>query len=292
VPKEEHGKTVWVLALEDGPAALADLIVLDEVSMVDEKMANDVRAFGKKILVMGDPAQLPPVGGAGAFIARDPDFFLTEIHRQAAESPILRIATMLRQGQMPEYGDYGQGVVVAKLNAETAQQVYREETQPIVAINRVRMTITQQIRRARGYEGALPLLGERVMCGRNNREMAIFNGGLGTLTADAKVLHDGKNIRFSVQMEDLARELKMLPVNRALFDMHFDQTIQKPEYLEKGIELFDWGFVLTAHKAQGSEYDDVSIVDDAGVFRGDQWKWRYTAATRASERMLFLRRQR
>lgn len=291
VPKDVEGKTVWVLGGESAPAALADLIILDEVSMVDTRMANDVRSFKKKILVMGDPAQLPPVGGAGAFLTRDPDAFLTEIHRQAAESPILRIATMLRQGQMPDYGCYGDGVVIAPLTATSADLVYRPETQAIVAINRVRMTINQQIRRLRGFEGELPLAGERVMCCRNNRDLAIFNGGLGEATTDARRLVDGLNIRMSVQMEDVANELKLLPMNPALFAMHFDQTIAKPEHLSKGIELFDWGYTLTCHKAQGSEFDDATIIDDAGAFRADQWKWRYTAVTRASERLAFLRRR-
>lgn len=291
VPKDEGGKTVWVLGGESAPASMADLIVLDEVSMVDEKMANDVRSFKKKILVMGDPAQLPPVGGAGAFLARDPDAFLTEIHRQAAESPILRIATMLRQGQMPADGDYGDGVIVGPLTGASAELVYRPETQAVVALNRVRMTINKQIRLRRGFGGELPLAGERVMCCRNNRDLAIFNGGLGEATTDARQLIDGLNIRMSVQMEDVTNELKMLPMNPALFAMHFDQTVAKPEHLSKGIELFDWGYTLTAHKAQGSEFDDVTIIDDAGAFRADQWKWRYTAVTRASERLAFLRRR-
>lgn len=288
VPDEVNGKTVFVLALDSAPAAFADLIVLDEVSMVDMKMADDVRAFGKKILVMGDPAQLPPVGGAGAFLTRDPDFFLDEIHRQAAESPIIRIATMFRQRQMPDFGDYGDGVVVAKLRGDNAGLAYREETQTIVAINRVRQTLNKQIRTRRGFEGRDPLKGERVICCRNDRDAGIFNGGLGELLTDSRRLLDGENFRLTVEMEDLKFPLQSIPVNVSLFDGHFDETIVKPERLSKGVQLFDFGYVLTCHKAQGSEFDDVTVIDDSGVFRADQWKWRYTAATRASERLQHL----
>src|SRR5882724_7414266 len=91
----ETGELRFRLAI-DGPASEADLIVLDECSMVGEQMARDLRSFRKPILVMGDPGQLPPVNGAGAFTNRTPDVFLTEIHRQAAESAILRIATLAR----------------------------------------------------------------------------------------------------------------------------------------------------------------------------------------------------
>jgi exodeoxyribonuclease V len=77
----------------------AALIVLDEVSMVGDEMARDLLAFGKPILVLGDPGQLPPIKGDGAFTNTAPDVMLTEIHRQAGESAIIRLATMARQGR-------------------------------------------------------------------------------------------------------------------------------------------------------------------------------------------------
>jgi nucleoside-triphosphatase THEP1 len=67
-------------------AADAKLIVLDEVSMVGEEMARDLMSFGKPILVLGDPGQLPPIKGEGAFTRDAPDVMLTEIHRQAADT--------------------------------------------------------------------------------------------------------------------------------------------------------------------------------------------------------------
>ena len=87
-------------------AADARLIVLDEVSMVGEEMARDLMSFGKPILVLGDPGQLPPIKGEGAFTRDAPDVMLTEIHRQAAESAIIRLATMARQGEPIGFGEY------------------------------------------------------------------------------------------------------------------------------------------------------------------------------------------
>ena len=87
-------------------AADARLIVLDEVSMVGEEMARDLMSFGKPILVLGDPGQLPPIKGEGAFTSDAPDVMLTEIHRQAAESAIIRLATMARQGEPIGFGEY------------------------------------------------------------------------------------------------------------------------------------------------------------------------------------------
>ena len=75
------------------------LIIIDECSMVDEEMGKDLLSFGRPVLVLGDPAQLPPVRGGGYFTARQPDYMLTEVHRQAADSPIIRLATEIREGQ-------------------------------------------------------------------------------------------------------------------------------------------------------------------------------------------------
>lgn len=84
----------------------ADLVIIDECSMVDERMGQDLLSYGTPVLVLGDPAQLPPVGGAGFFTENvKPDVMLTEIHRQANESPILRMATKVRNGERLELGD-------------------------------------------------------------------------------------------------------------------------------------------------------------------------------------------
>jgi len=83
----------------------ASLVVVDECSVVNERMAEDLASFGVRILVLGDPAQLPPVRGGGAFTNREPDMTLTEIHRQAADSPIIRLATQVRRGEGISLGD-------------------------------------------------------------------------------------------------------------------------------------------------------------------------------------------
>jgi exodeoxyribonuclease-5 len=93
---ETTGEPQFVLD-ECAPARHAGLIVIDEVSMVDEELARDLMSFGRPILVLGDPAQLPPVKGHGFFIAAPPDVLLTEVHRQARESAIIRLATDIRE---------------------------------------------------------------------------------------------------------------------------------------------------------------------------------------------------
>jgi len=287
IPKEEDGEFTYQLAW-GGPAASADLIMLDEVSFISEEDAADIRKFGKKILVMGDPGQLPPVKGQGAFTSRTPDVFLTEIHRQAANSPIIHLATLARMGKPIPCGDYGDGVTVEILNQETQVALYREETQPICGVHRVRWGYTQRIRRRRGYDGRIPQLGERLICRRNNKDAGIFNGGLGTLIEEPEMT-DGGFFYLTLQMEDLERPSKKLWTNPYLFDQHFTGSKEKPPYV-RGCNEFDWGNVLTCHSAQGSEYDDVTLIDDGASFREDQHKWRYTGLTRSCGRLKYLKR--
>jgi exodeoxyribonuclease-5 len=83
----------------DSPVRYASLVIVDECSMVNEELARDLLSFGTPVLVLGDPAQLPPVSGAGFFTEAEPDHMLTEIHRQAADNPIIRIATDIRLGK-------------------------------------------------------------------------------------------------------------------------------------------------------------------------------------------------
>ena len=96
------------------PISRAKLVVIDECSMVDEQLGRDLISFGTPILVLGDPGQLPPISGGGFFTDHEPDFLLTEIHRQARDNPILRLALDVREGREFMRGDYGTAQVIGK----------------------------------------------------------------------------------------------------------------------------------------------------------------------------------
>ncbi len=288
-PSERDGALHFELAV-DGPASRADLIVLDEVSMVNDQLARDLRSFGKKILVMGDPGQLPPVAGAGAFTNRTPDAFLSEIHRQAADSPIIRLATAARLGEPIRPGDYGDGVRVLILNNKTQHAVYEPETQAICGTHRVRWTICQRARRRLGFEGFLPVAGERIICTRNNHGEALFNGALGITMHDAVAAEEPGLVMMHVHLEDEDKARNGLLTHPWQFDQHFDEGTRKPDRIDKGVNEFDWAYAITCHKAQGSEWPHVTIVDDSRVFRKDSAKWLYTGLTRAQSGLTLLLR--
>src|SRR5712672_1839075 len=99
---------------DEAPASKAKLIVVDECSMVDAELARDLMSFGVPLLVLGDPAQLPPIQGGGFFTDAAPDAMLTEVHRQARDDPIVRLSMMIRAGSTLPQGRYGATEVVRR----------------------------------------------------------------------------------------------------------------------------------------------------------------------------------
>lgn len=277
--------------LEESPLHSADILVLDEVSMVPDDMADDLRAYGVPMLVLGDPGQLPPIRGTGAFTRRDPDAFLTEIHRQASGSPILRLAAAAREGRpIPpcrvesELGD----VLVCDYDRSHILRAREAGGAIICGVHRHRWGMTSVLRReVAGVAAPYPLAGEPVMCCRNNPEMGLFNGMSGVATEDAQ--REGRYVYLKVRMDgrEFDQELTCDPV---LFDEHRrGMRLEEPRY-DRYVHLFDYGYVLTCHKSQGSEWEDVTILDDSRFFRGDADRWLYTACTRASRRVTLMRR--
>ncbi|MBI3275594.1 MAG: AAA family ATPase, partial [Methylocystis sp.] len=111
---------------EDSAAARAALIVIDECSMVDAELGRDLLSFGKKVLVLGDPAQLPPIKGGGFFTEAEPDVMLTQVHRQAAGNPIIRLSMTIREGGRLERGVYGASRIIGKDELDANLAYYRK----------------------------------------------------------------------------------------------------------------------------------------------------------------------
>ena len=94
---------------DESALALCNLLVLDECSMVNQEMLEDLLSFKVPIIALGDPGQLPPISGAGAIIKEKPDVLLEKIHRQAEGDPIIDFATRARNRIAIAKGDRGIG---------------------------------------------------------------------------------------------------------------------------------------------------------------------------------------
>src|SRR5438270_6457636 len=108
--EEQPSFELW----DDAPASKAKLIVIDECSMVDAELGRDLMSFDCPLLVLGDPAQLPPIQGGGFFTNTEPDAMLTQVHRQAQDDPIVRLSMAIRAGNPLAQGRYGATEVVRR----------------------------------------------------------------------------------------------------------------------------------------------------------------------------------
>ena len=261
----------------------AELIVLDEVSMVGPEMAADLLAFGKPILVLGDPGQLPPIKGAGAFTDVPPDVMLTEIHRQAGESAIIRLATMARQGEPIPYGGHDDHVWKMRRTDISAEQLLRGG-QVICGRNATRLHLNAAMKHAAGFVGAHPEgRGEKIICLKNRHDLGLINGMFVSL---GDIQHEG-HLSFSatVTTEDGTSIAGRHRFYKGHYDDHvvFDRERARRDWKEmRGLIETVWGYAITCHKAQGSAYGSVVVFDDGlGRTAEDRSRWLYTAITRA-----------
>lgn len=258
----------------------AKLLIIDECSMVDEKLGRDLLRFNVPILVLGDPGQLPPVNGGGFFTNGDPDILLTEIHRQAADNPIIRFATDVREGRALQYGDYGSVKIIER--ADINAQIVTAADQVLVGKNLTRRKFNGRIRELAGFKGNLPMLGDRLVALQNDGDRGILNGGLWSV-AD-KPGRFGKKPDFLTMIVRSLDEEEMPTIKVRVHQRFFTDADFRPNYRElKGTQQFDYGYALTTHKAQGSQWPNVVLFDESRTFKDGAARWLYTGITRASE---------
>lgn len=260
----------------------ASLVVLDECSMVDARLGSDLLSFGRRVLVLGDPAQLPPVGGAGYFTENvRPDVMLTEVERHALENPILRMATDIREKRGFTDKRYGPDCVIE--DETTEEEVMSGYDQLLVGRNKTRNGYNRRVRQLLGIDDPMPVSGDRLVCLRNNHDKGLLNGAIFTVDRVHGV-SDGKI------MMDVVSEFGGEPQEVIAHDFHFLGEEPPNFRYFKEAEEFDFGYALTVHKSQGSEWKSVMLTDESWCFRENARRWLYTGITRASEKLKILQR--
>jgi ATP-dependent exoDNAse (exonuclease V) alpha subunit len=258
----------------------ADLIVIDEVSMVDEALGRDLLSFGTKVLVLGDPFQLPPVQGAGFFTSAEPDVMLTEIHRQAQDNPIIRMSIGIRNGKGLERGQYGASQVIGREQVEQSEVLAADQV--LVGRNKTRLNYNDRIRSLRNLPFQEPVEGDRLVCLRNNPVKKLLNGQIWTV-GEVRRKNAGKFAMTLASEEDAGRSMEAKVLTHRAFFAGEEDTLSWPE--RRQFDEFTFGYCLTVHKAQGSQWDHVYLFNESGVFREDARRWLYTGLTRAAERI-------
>lgn len=273
---EKEGEPRFVLDGESA-AADADLIVIDEVSMVDEQLGRDLLSFGTKVLVLGDPFQLPPVQGAGFFTAEEPDIMLTEIHRQAADNPIIRLSMDVREGGFIERGRYGESLVVGREDVD--REAVLQADQVLVGRNKTRLQYNDRLRALKGLPFHEPVTGDRMVCLRNNPRKKLLNGQIWIVLETNRKANGKYQLRLA---DDEGKGEAKVLTHKAFFAGEED-AMAWPE--RRQFDEFTFGYCLTVHKAQGSQWDNVYLFDESFVFREERARWLYTGITRAAERI-------
>ena len=264
---------------DDAPVSKAALIVIDECSMVDAELGRDLMSFGVPVLVLGDPAQLPPIQGGGFFTEAEPDAMLTEVHRQARDDPIVRLSMQVRAGERLEPGDYGATSVVRRADFDPARALQTDQI--LVGRNATRRAYNVRIRERRGFDDPLPLAGDKLVCLRNNRRKGLFNGGLWQVAERPTTRRQILRLRLRPDEGAGAKGVKV-----SVRPECFTGGVEKLEWPQrKKYDEFDFGYVLTVHKSQGSQWDDVVLFDESFAFPDSRERWLYTGITRAAKRL-------
>lgn len=263
----------------------AEVGVVDECSMVDRFVGEDLESYGTKLLVIGDPNQLPPVYGSGYFTSREPDAYIDEIHRQALDSPILRLADLARRGERLPVGPTGDGVDVRRYGDPTLEERALKAEMIIVGRNQTRHASNTKIRRLLGRgESPSPVPGDRVICRRNNHELGLLNGSSWTVD---RCVPDLENMTAKIEVVSVEGDDEKKHIDRVECSTWLHHFMAREKELlghdRRDHDEFSYGWAITAHSAQGSQYDDVLVFDESRQFGKDAPKHLYTAITRAAK---------
>jgi exodeoxyribonuclease-5 len=249
----------------------AELVIVDEASMVPDNMLADIGRQAKKILCLSDPAQLPPVIGRSSLMDKTPDMLLTDVHRQALDSPVLRAATAIRNGQ-PYHDIIEEEFEVVKA-ADTGWNTYRDADQLLVATNATRSGMNARFRQRLSRSGVLAV-DDRVVILRNNYDYGVYNGTTGVVKSIPVGVLDGE-LWFDAEIET-DEGTRDLPLWTGAFGGKPFRFVPSEDIVPA-----DYAYALTVHKAQGSEWNRVLVWDE--YRRADRRQWLYTAVTRAAK---------
>ena len=287
------------------------VIVVDEVSMLPKPMWDLLLKHKVYVLALGDPAQLPPIDKDqdNGFLEQ-PHVFLDEVMRQAQDSEIIRLSMHVREGKpISSFKCEGAQVKIFKQN-QVSTGMYEWADQILCATNNKRNEINNTFRKMRGY-GEEPEEGDKIISLTNHWDFmsskdgwALTNGQIGTL---------GYNY---IERENLPRYISTTPVdymysivkidndefNMVPIDYQFLKTGTPSLNSKQSYQLrknescpldppydFAYGYAITGHKAQGSEWEKVLMFEERFPFDTEEHRrWLYTCITRASKKLVLI----
>lgn len=291
-----NGQMVWTRDPESHVAS-RKLFILDECSQIGKQMFADLLAYNVPMIILGDPGQLPPINDLDIINSTQPDVFLTEIHRQALDNPIIYLSKRIREGgdiAPGQYGDLVQKIAKQNLNTDELFQA----SILLVGRNNTRQYLNQWFRTTYGRQSPLPEKDDRLICLRNQPRIGLFNGLTGKALSDTVETVDPHHIKVDIFVDDTENVYPEQPVLRDTFQPVLGDNGQivplgqdgYPTHLETrqkmSLSRWDYAYAITVHKSQGSQFDHVILYDEWD--KSDRTRWLYTAVTRCINKLTIL----
>ena len=289
------------------------IVVVDEVSMVPKPMVDLLLKHKMYVIFLGDPFQLPQIDkDTENHLLDKPHIFLDEIMRQAAESEIIQLTMKIRNGESLDLFKGNEVQIFKKNEFNTGMMTWADQI--IVATNATRQSINQQMRKILGYSG-LPQHGERMICLRNywddcnDAGDALVNGTTGIIEnpfesfrrIPAYIKNDRRDLPTivgnfipdgGIEFHSIEMDKEMIMTGEKCIDWRVAYQLGKlkPKIGDIVPKEFAFAYAITCHKAQGSEWEKVLVVEEGFPFAKEEHaRWLYTACTRASEKLVLLR---
>ena len=295
--------------VEDIPYSI---VVVDEVSMASKELIDQLFKYDVYVLALGDPFQLPPINPADDNHLLDhPHVFLDEIHRQAQESEIIRISMDIR-AQKPLEKFNGNDVKILT-GEHLVDGMYTWADQILCAKNETRIAINNQMREMLGREGD-PKDGDKVICLRNewgtfdSNGDPLVNGTIGYLQnnysrllrypyfinggGSFEVITSDIITETGSKFSDLSLDKRLILEGKAGLDTKTKWLLGKNPKTQWMVPMeFTYGYAITVHKAQGSSWDKVLIMEENFPFgKEEHARWLYTALTRAAQKCVIIKK--
>lgn len=289
------------------------VVVVDECSMVPKSMIDMLLSHKIFVVFLGDPGQLPMIDKKESHdLLLHPHVFLDEVMRQAAESEIIQLTMKIREGEDIPYMKGKDVIIIPKKDFVTGHLLWADAV--ICATNATRHGLNKQMRELLGFEGELQE-NEKIICKRNYWEDlnedgdALVNGTIGTV----KNIYDSfimipsyiKNDRHRIPIigcdiiPEAGREFSGINIDKDFLlheapcvDWRISYRIGQLRNKIGDIlpRQITYGYALTCHAAQGSEWDKVTVIEESFPFDvKEHQRWVYTAATRAAEKLVLVR---
>lgn len=290
------------------------VVVVDEVSMAPKSIMDKLFSHNVYVICLGDPFQLPPIEkDEDNHLLDKPHIFLDEIMRQATESGIIRLTMDIRDKKplQIERNDQVQIYTMDDLNTGMLQWA----DQILVATNLNRHSVNDQMRQLKGF-GPEPQDGDKVICLRNYWDWFNFtngdplvNGTIGTLqnptpgTINVPLYAYDKGVIHTLTggfVSDAEENFGIISMDPRIMKGGESELEWRDKYKLNKLRArigdvipkeFTYGYAITCHKAQGSEWDKVLVIEEKFPFdKTEHARWLYTAATRASDKLVIVKK--